>query len=57
MALLQRDIDHIASKAGIERVVLDALQRFGVLPKSPTPHRRKLELVKPREEDEDGPEK
>ena len=50
-ALLRRDIDAFNTKAGIERAVLDALRKFGVLPAAPKKHPH-LRLVH-----DDGPEK
>ena len=50
-ALLRRDIDAFNTKAGIERAVLDALRKFGVLPPAPK-KAPQLRLVH-----DDGPEK
>ncbi len=33
--LLERDVDQIRSKAGIQRVVLETLREIGLLPKAP----------------------
>ena len=44
VALLRRDMDAMASKVGIERAVLAALRKFGVLPPAPK-QASKLRLV------------
>jgi len=41
---MRRDMDAMASKAGIERAVLAALRKFGVLPPAPK-QASKLRLV------------
>jgi hypothetical protein len=44
--LLGRDIDDMRTKAGIERAVVEALRKFGVLPPAPPPTKR-LRIVEP----------
>ena len=43
--LLGRDVDDMRTKAGIERAVVDALRKFGVLPPAPPP--KQLRIVEP----------
>ena len=53
-ALLRRDIDDFNTKAGIERAVLDALRKFGVLPPVPKKVPR-LRLVHDDRREKPGP--
>jgi ribosomal protein L34E len=43
--LLGRDVDDMRTKAGIERAVVNALRKFGVLPPAPPP--KQLRIVEP----------
>jgi hypothetical protein len=43
-----RDVDDMHTKAGIERAVVDALRKFGVLPPAAPPIKR-LRIVKPEQ--------